>query len=557
MLAALSIQNIVLIETLELEFTKGLTALTGETGAGKSILLDSFGLALGARGDACLVREGADKGQVTALFELPRDHSVFALLADNEIDSDGQVVLRRVQSKDGRTRSFVNDVPVSMTLLSDLGRLLVEIHGQHDDRALLDINTHRALLDAYAGHGDALKAVGESYQAMNEARRALEEHRDGIEKIRERAGYLAHVLEELRQLDAQPNEEEELAGRRQIMMSAEKIAKDLSAAEKALSERGGLKGLAGILRKLERQPAGARDLLDPVTNAIEKVLLEVSESRAVIHNALAKTRFAPRDLDEAEERLFALREAARKYNVPVVMLPDLHQKIEGELAELNADEERLAALRIKVETTTKQYRKNADDLSKKRRKAAMALNKAVMAELAPLKLEKAKFITKVISDEEKASANGYDQVIFHVKTNPGAKAGPLLQVASGGELSRFILALKVVLAAKGAAPVLIFDEIDKGVGGATATAIGERLSRLAGSLQVFTVTHAPQIAALADGHMQIAKDTKTKGEKEETITSVQTLGKNERREEIARMLAGSSVTNEARAAADRLMRNEA
>ena len=562
MLAALSIRNIVLIEALDLDFTRGLTALTGETGAGKSILLDSFGLALGARGDAKLVRKGVDKGQVSALFELPNDHSVFAFLATHEIETDGQLVLRRVQNNDGRTRSFVNDVPVSLSLLRDLGSRLVEIHGQHDDRALLDISTHRTLLDNHGGHGPELAAIGVSYDHLKMAREELEAHRDGIEKIRERAGYLAHVLEELRTLDPQPNEEQELAGQRQVMMSAEKIAKDLSSAEKALSERGGLKGLATILRKLERQPAGTRELLDPVTNAIEKVLLEVGETRAVIYNALSRCRFAPRDLDEAEERLFALREAARKYKVPVVTLPDLFQKIETELAALDADEERLAVLQEAVELAGKAYRKQARALSRKRVRAASSLNKAVMGELTPLKLEKAKFVTKVTSDEKREGVNGFDQVVFHVKTNPGSKSGPLLQVASGGELSRFILALKVVLAAGGAAPVLIFDEIDKGVGGATATAIGERLSRLAQNLQVFTVTHAPQIAALADGHMQISKNTTETGgvedgmKKRQTITRVHTLSKEERREEIARMLAGNRVTKEARAAADRLMRSE-
>ena len=432
MLAALSIQNIVLIEKLHLDFENGLTALTGETGAGKSILLDSFGLALGARGDARLVRQGADKGQVTALFELPPDHVVFALLADNEIESEGQLVLRRVQNQDGRTRAFVNDVPVSLTLLRELGRQLVEIHGQHDDRALLDITTHRALLDAHAGLGDDLLHIAQAYKAMKGAQKRLDEHKKGIERIRERAGYLAHVLEELRDLDPQPNEEEELAGRRQIMMSAEKIAKDLSLVDKALSERGGLKSLGTVLRKLERRPAGARELLDPVTDAIEKVLLEVGETQLVVRNALTQCRFAPRDLDDAEERLFALREAARKYKVAVVTLPDLFQSIEKELAALDADEEQLAALQTEVDSTKKQYRKQALELGKKRRTAASALNKAVMGELAPLKLEKAKFITKVESDEDKAGSHGYDQVIFHVKTNPGAKSGPLLQVASGG-----------------------------------------------------------------------------------------------------------------------------
>ncbi len=556
MLAALSIRNIVLIEQLDLDFTTGLTALTGETGAGKSILMDSLGLALGGRGDARLVREGAEKGQVTAIFELPPGHGVFELLTKNEIEADDQLVVRRVQNNDGRTRSFINDVPVSLSLLRELGQKLVEIHGQHDDRALLDITTHRSLLDAHAGLGRELEQIFVSFEAMKAARRAFDKHCKGIELIRERAGYLTHVLEELRDLDPQPNEEEELAGRRQMMMSAEKIAKDLSSAERILSERGGLKGLSTILRKLESQPAGARELLDPVTGAIEKMLLEVSETRSQIHQALSRTRFAANDLDEAEQRLFALREAARKYKIPVVMLPDLYDKIKGELAALDANEEQLAALREAVDRTLEDYETKASALSKKRIKAASRLDKAVEKELGPLKLEKARFITKVISDPENGGPSGYDKVVFHVRTNPGSKPGPLLQVASGGELSRFILALKVVLAANGAAPVLVFDEIDKGVGGATATAIGERLLRLSQGLQVFAITHAPQIAALADGQMKIAKSVEKVGGKEKTVTTVSALSVKQRREEIARMLAGSKVTSEARAAADRLIRNE-
>jgi len=339
-------------------------------------------------------------------------------------------------------------------------------------------------------------------------------------------------------------------------MSAEKIAKDLTSAEKTLSERGGLKGLATILRKLERQPAGARELLDPVTRAIEKVLLEVSETRAEIYNALSRTRFAASDLDEAEQRLFALREAARKYKVPVVLLPEMYDKVKGELAALDANEEQLAVLRDAVDKTLEGYRAKADELSKKRVKAARHLDKAVEKELGPLKLEKARFITKVISEPENSGASGYNKVVFHVRTNPGSKPGPLLQVASGGELSRFILALKVVLAANGAAPVLVFDEIDKGVGGATATAIGERLLRLSQGLQVFAIIHAPQIAALADGQMKIDKSIQKVGDKEKTVTTVSSLSVPQRREEIARMLAGSTVTSEARAAADRLIRNE-
>ncbi len=553
MLAVLSIRNIVLIERLDLEFSPGLTVLTGETGAGKSILLDSFGLALGARGDAGLVRQGAKKGQVTALFHPPENHQVFKLLTENGLDGDAQLVLRRQQNADGRTRSFVNDVPVSLALLRRLGQCLVEIHGQHDDRALLDASAHRSLLDAFGGLEAQLRKTAAGFEAMKEARRKLRDHQAGMERIRERAGYLSHVLEELRMLDPQPDEEEELAGRRQVMMSAEKIARELGGAEKALSEKGALKGLAAILRKLERQPAGTRDLLDPVTAALEKILLEVGEARIIVQEALSKCRFAPNELDETEQRLFALRDAARKYRVPVVELPQLFARVERELAALDEDEARLQILHQRLEESEKYYEKQAQILGKKRQRAARDLDSAVKKELAPLKLERADFITRISTDRQKPGPAGYDQVVFHVRTNPGARSGPLLQVASGGELSRFILALKVVLASRGAAPVLIFDEIDKGVGGATAAAIGERLSRLGQDLQVFAVTHAPQIAALAKRHMLISKTTRNRNDGEETTTMVSILDKSQRREEIARMLAGNRVTNEARAAARRLM----
>ena len=553
MLAALSIRNIVLIDRLDLEFGAGLTALTGETGAGKSILLDAFALALGGRGDARLVRHGANRGQVTAVFELPGDHPAFALLRDNEIDADGELVLRRIQSADGRTRALINDAPVSIGLLRRLGRLLVEIHGQHDDRALTDLATHRQLLDAYAGLEADLAVFASRYQAMCAARRAVDEHMLEIEQIRERSGYLSHVLEELRSLDPTPGEEEELAGRRQVMMNAEKIIKQLSEADEALSERGGLRKLASLLRKLERGSGATDELLQPVTKAIEQVLLEVAEAQSVIAEAARHCRFEPRELEEAEERLFALREASRKHKAPVAALPDLMERIEKELAALDADEQELARLQSELDELQQQVARLAAEISQRRNKAARQLDRAVCAELAPLKLEKARFITQIETDREKLGPGGYDHVVFHVRTNPGAKPGPLMQVASGGELSRFILALKVVLAEKGAAPVLIFDEIDKGVGGATATAIGERLLRLAENVQALTVTHAPQIAALAKGHLQISKSTRKQNGAEQTFTQVRRLPEKERREEIARMLAGTKVTREARAAADQLM----
>ena len=552
MLLALSIQNIVLIEHLDLEFSEGLSVLTGETGAGKSILLDSFGLALGARGDARLVRKGAPKGQVVAEFEVAPDHIVMSYLKELEIEPEERLVLRRIQSVDGRTRGFINDVPVGVKMLRRIGEALVEIHGQHDDRALMDQSTHQALLDAFGVLGSKLDAVRKSWAFQQQARKDLKQHRQEIENIRDRAGYLSHVLEELTALAAQEGEEDTLDARRQLMMSAEKVADDLKAAGIVLSGRGGITALSGVQRRLEGA-VGAEQLVRPVIQAIERVLIEAGEAQNTVSEALRGCQYDESDQEQTELRLFALRETARKHKVPVASLVELHAKIEKELAALDADEKTLIALEETVKKAEIAYEKMAAELSKARKKVARQLDAKVNHELAPLRLEKARFITEVTSKDE-GGPEGADRVVFHVQTNPGAEAGPLMIVASGGELSRFILALKVVLAARGAAPVLIFDEVDKGVGGATAAAIGERLLRLSQDVQVLAVTHAPQVAALAHGHLRISKSTTGKVGQETTTTTVERLPEGQRREEIARMLAGNQITDEARAAADKLMR---
>lgn len=555
MLTALSIQNIILIDRLNLAFAHGLSVLTGETGAGKSILLDAFALALGGRGDAGLVRQGEAEGQVTASFDLPADHRVQKILDEHALADEGTVILRRIQLADGRTKAFINDRPVNVQLLRQVGNLLVEIHGQHDERALVDPSSHRKLLDAYGGLEKERSLTRISWQNWRAAKKALKEHEELLAKAREETDFLTAALDELRQLDPLENEEEQLAGHRQVMMHAEKIAGDLQGALNALTgDRAQSGKLSAALRKLERQEAAIAPIVDPAARALERVLLEMNEARGVIEDALRKTAFEPSDLETTEERLFALRAASRKFNVAVVSLPGLVEKIENELAAIHTGEEKLNELTEASKAAGEAYESAALILSKKRKVAAKKLDKAVMAELTPLKLERAEFLTHIESvPTEEGGEEGIDRVAFWVKTNPGTQAGPIMKVASGGELSRFILALKVVLAARGSAPILIFDEIDTGVGGAVASSIGERLARLAKGVQVLTITHAPQVAALADLHMQIAKEARNSKSGESMVTKVAALEKGERLEEIARMLAGAKVTDEARAAAKQLI----
>jgi DNA repair protein RecN (Recombination protein N) len=559
MLAALSIRDIVLIDKLDLEFGQGLSALTGETGAGKSILLDAFSLAIGGRGDASLVRQGQAQGQVTAVFDLPENHPVFALLADNGIAAEDALILRRVQGSDGRSRAFINDTSVGVQLLRQVGQALVEIHGQHDDRALIDASGHRELVDAFGGLGAEVAGVAAAHAAWQDADAERRRHDAEIAATRANADYVAHALEELRVLDPQQGEEEALASRRQLMMHAEKLAGELSDALDALAGEGtGAARLAAALRRIERQASVAPQLLTPVAEALSRVLSETDDARGKIEQALAESVFEPKDLERAEERLFALRALARKHRLTVDDLPALTQRLEAELAALDTSEARAGELAKAMDAARKAYETKALALSKARLTAAKRLDKEVMGELGPLKLERASFITEIETvDPGDGGPSGIDRIAFFVRTNPGTEPGPLMKVASGGELARFILALKVVLAARGSAPTLVFDEADSGVGGATAAAVGERLAKLAARVQVLAVTHAPQVAAVADGHMLIAKEVVRGSKGEATVTRVAVLEGEHRREEIARMLAGQTITDEARAAAARLMSRSA
>jgi len=560
MLASLSIRDIVLIDKLDLEFGAGLSALTGETGAGKSILLDAFSLAIGARGDASLVRRGTEQGQVTATFELSPDHPALTLLAQNDIPvEDDVLILRRVQGIDGRSRAFVNDISVSVQLLRQVGQMLVEIHGQHDERALIDPSGHRDLVDAFGGLTVNARRLGDLYEAWQAADAERARHEAEIAATRVNADYVVHALEELRALNPKPGEEEALAERRQLMMNAEKIAEELNEALDALAGEGTAGArLASALRRIERQAASGGALLTGVAEALERVLAETNTARDRIEEALAATAFEPTDLERAEERLFGLRALARKHRVPVDDLAALTERLEAELAALDTSEGRATELAKEAEAARKTYETAALALSQARAKAAKRLDTEVVAELAPLKLEKARFLTHIDTvDLAEGGPSGIDRVAFWVATNPGTEPGPMMKVASGGELARFILALKVVLAARGSAPTLIFDEADSGVGGATASAIGERLAGLAASVQVLAVTHAPQVAALAQGHLMIAKEAMQGPDGEAMATRVAVLEGTHRREEIARMLAGQTITDEARAAADRLMSKSA
>lgn len=556
MLVQLSIRDIVLIDRLDLSFAPGLSVLTGETGAGKSILLDSLSLALGGRGDGSLVRHGEDKGQVTAVFDLEATHPLRQLLRENAIDDDGDVIFRRIQSADGRSRAFVNDQPVSVQLMRDAGAMLVEIHGQHDSRALVDAEAHRMLLDAFAGLQEETDALGGLYRTWKDVGRELRNHRAKVEAAAREADYIRASVDELEKLSPIDGEEDDLAEKRSRMMKSERIAGDISEASDYLNGSASpVPHIASLVRRLERKAAEAPGLLEDTVKALDGALDLLSDAQNMVEEALRRTEFDPKELERVEERLFALRAASRKFSVPVTGLPALAARMIADLADLDQGEERLKLLAQREKASAGAYLSAARHLSGKRHNAGQALSDAVMAELPALKLERARFMTEISADEENATASGIDQVAFHVQTNPGTRPGPIMKVASGGELSRFLLALKVALADRGSAPTLVFDEIDTGVGGAVADAIGQRLKRLSSRVQVLSVTHAPQVAARADTHLLISKGP-VEDSSGRIATKVATMDEGARREEIARMLAGASITEEARAAAAKLLKGE-
>jgi DNA repair protein RecN (Recombination protein N) len=552
MLATLSIRDVVLIDRLDLSFQSGLAVLTGETGAGKSILLDSLGLALGARAESGLVRRGANQLSVTAEFDIGGDHPARALLSEHGIANDGDpILLRRIVNTDGRSRASINDQPASVGLLRKVGDLLVEVHGQFESHGLLDPDTHRGVLDAFAGLDAPVAAVRAAWRDWRAAVKRRSEAEAQLAKARSDEDLLRHALDELAVLDAKPGEEEQLAERRAVMQHGEKLLEAMNAAQAALGAGGGVeKALQAALRALERVADKAEGRLDGVVAALDRAAVEAGEAVGLLERASDEVDLDPRHLEQVEERLFALRAAARKHGVAVDELDGLRRKLAEQLAALDAGGDHLSKLAEAERSARAGYVQAARALSGQRAAAAARLDQAVAAELPPLKLDRARFVTRVAPrDEAGWDENGLDGVAFEVATNPGATPGPLGKIVSGGELSRLMLALKVVLARVSPVPTIVFDEVDSGIGGAVAAAVGERLARLAGDLQILVVTHSPQVAAKGDHHWRVAKHDAG----DTVVTRVEPLAAEARREEIARMLAGETVTEQARAAAASLM----
>ena len=548
MLTRLSIRDVVLIEALDLDFATGLGVLTGETGAGKSILLDALGLALGDRADSGLVRQGVAQASVTASFEPSTE--ALALLSTNDLilGSGEELIVRRTVKADGGSRAFVNDQPVSAALLRELGGMLVEIHGQHDDRGLINPRGHRALLDSFAGAETAQVAI--AYDGMRKAEDALVNARTALADAERDREWLEHVVTELRDFAPVPGEEAELSRRRATMQRGEKIADELDQVSELIeSSEGGLAKLRQAARILDRI-AGDHPLLAEALFAVDGAINEGSVAEDRLRDAARALAYDPAALEADEVRLFELRGLARKHRVQPDDLAALAGELAGRFDAIEAGSVGLARLETALSAAHDAYRNAATALSEQRIAASARLDVAVANELAPLKLDSARFKTVVAPlTEPQWGPHGMDRVEFEISTNPGAPFGPLIKIASGGELSRFILALKVALAEQGGAATMIFDEIDRGVGGAVASAIGERLSRLAEGAQVIVVTHSPQVAARGDTHLLIAKSS----DGTVTRTGVRALDEAQRREEIARMLSGAEVTDEARAQAGRLL----
>ena len=554
MLMTLSIHNVVLIKRLEISFARGLSVLTGETGAGKSILLDALGLALGARSDSNLLRLGSDQATVVAEFSArPNDPST-TLLHEHDIEHDGIIFLRRVLGTNGRTRAFVNDHPVSINFLRRIGESLVEIQGQFDERGLMDQSTHQDILDTFGNHQEMVMATRASFLAMKNANTKLVQAEAAIKTAQEDEEYLRHSADELIKLNPALGEETELSNLRQLLMNSEKI---LSAVNEAFAELEGESGAENKLRKalssLERCYKIAGDSLEPATKTIERALFDTEEAMANLRDTADGIDLDGKRLEQIEDRLHALRDAARKHRVEVDELPKLKNTLESQVLLINDQSDQLIMLRKSLETARANFVSHASKLQQVRYRASNILDESVNKELIPLKLEKASFETRIEElPEHQWGETGMDRVSFLVSTNPGNPPGPLSKIASGGELSRFMLALRVVVTARSGPDTLIFDEVDSGVGGATADAVGARLADLAQKLQVLVVTHSPQVAARGNSHFKVAKYSSS----EDTVTNVQELFENEKCEEVARMLSGKEVTDEARAAASKLLQEK-
>jgi DNA repair protein RecN (Recombination protein N) len=545
MLRALEIRDLLIIDRLELAFQPGLNVLTGETGAGKSILLDALGFVLGWRGRAELVRAGAEQGEVTAVFDLTPDHPARAVLAEAGIVAEDELILRRINTADGRKTAWINDRRASGEVLRGLSETLVELHGQHDDRGLLNPRGHRQMLDAFAGLD--LTAVRAAWGQVSKARRAKSEAEAALAAAKAEEDYLRHAVAELDKLNPEPGEEASLDARRRQMQAAEKIRSDIARAHAALSEQGAEALLGDATRWLEGAADRAEGRLEGALAALGRAMVELSEAQAGVEDCLQALDFNPAELEQLEERLFAIRALARKHGVLPDDLGGFADDLRVRLKALDQGAGNLAALSKALTEAEAQYSREKSALSARRVASARTLDAAMAAELAPLKMERAVFETRVEPGED--GPEGGDLVAFTVATNPGAPAGPLNKIASGGELSRFLLALKVCLTGGTPGLTLIFDEIDRGVGGATADAVGRRLAALSASAQVLVVTHSPQVAALGAHHWRVEKRVQD-GMTTSTVTA---LAPDQRTEEIARMLAGDTITPAAREAARALL----
>jgi DNA repair protein RecN (Recombination protein N) len=549
MLVSLSIRDVVLIERLDIPFEAGLSVLTGETGAGKSILLDSLGLALGARGDAGMIRAGAERLSVSAAFDPPAARNpAWEILKEQDLDAptDEPWVLRRVIGRDGRGRAFVNDQPVAVALLRRIGDTLVEVHGQFDTVGLLNPATHRDILDQFGVPPEARARARETHAAWAAARDAVTEAEERLRRAQVEEDYLRHAANELSTLDPQPGEEDSLAERRRLLQHGGKLIEAIETAQTELGRAA--HPLSAAARALERAQPSAGAMFDAVLEGIERGRIEIDEALAQLQPLAADIDLDPSQADRIEERLFSLRAVARKHGVQVDGLPALNAEFKARLHALDDGADGLAKLARAESQARQAFLGAAQALSVARTAAAKRLDATVAAELPPLKLEKARFLTEIVSDPDTAGPGGVDAVRFVVATNPGAAPGPLAKIASGGELARFMLALKVALAHADPVPTLVFDEVDAGIGGATAAAVGERLAMLTRDAQVLVVTHSPQVAALGHHHLMVKKDGV-----DAISTTVETLDADARLEEIARMLSGARLTDEARRAAAALL----
>ena len=551
MLSRLSIRNVVLIEALDIEFQSGLTVLTGETGAGKSILLDALGLALGSRADFGLIRNEADRASVTAEFEIEADHPVWDFLSEIGIDRADSLILRRQLRSDGKSPAHINDEAVSVNLLRQIGDMLVEIQGQFEGRGLLDPTTYLPLIDRAAGHQDALSTTARLWAELKAARAELEQMTNRLARAREEEDWLRDAVEQLDMLAPAADEEDQLAAERQRHMHSTRIAEALQQAHVMLSDEDGISHMTGRAQAiLERQAEVAAGALDPAIEALDRAVSELTEAESLLTEIGEQLDGDPNRLAEIDERLHQIRTQARKHKIEADELPALHETLIAQLAEMDDQSGALARLRQAEQDCLTAFKAQAEHLSAQRRQVAERLDQAVMAELPPLKLEAAAFQTDIQTlTDDRWSATGWDRVSFQARTNPGMPAGPIDKIASGGELARFLLALKVVLSENEPPKTLIFDEVDSGVGGAVAAAVGARLARLGQKMQTLVITHSPQVAGNGNQHLKIAKYQTG----DQVISSTASLSQVERREEIARMLSGDQITEAARSAAAQLL----